>query len=79
VVTSTRIMSEGFASVWSAIMLIILSIGGTMIRCWILHGISSVHVATIFPPIFNVSVHCLLGDKCENVCRVHSDKHLCCV
>lgn len=31
VVTSTRVMSEGFASFWSAIMLIVLSIGGTMI------------------------------------------------
>lgn len=31
VVTSTRMASEGFASFWSALMLIVLSIGGTMI------------------------------------------------
>jgi hypothetical protein len=31
VVTSTRNMSEGFASFWSAAMLVVMSIGGTMI------------------------------------------------
>jgi hypothetical protein len=31
VVMSTRSLGEGFAATWSAIMLLVLSIGGTMI------------------------------------------------
>jgi hypothetical protein len=31
VVMSTRTLAEGFAAVWSALMLFVLSIGGTMI------------------------------------------------
>lgn len=30
-VTSTRVFSEGFAALWSGIMLLFLSVGGTMI------------------------------------------------
>lgn len=30
-VTSTRVFSEGFAALWSGIMLMFLSVGGTMI------------------------------------------------